>query len=164
MSKQRLQMLPVLWGNTLKLNHIIWPREQAFVSDWLLRRSPVCRAQAELRWVVGREETAVMCGEQWIRMRYEKQGREAVLMAERGKCNKKREHGGGWLSSWKNVNCLLSSVLFPVRMVLRHNSTCGAFKVTDLSFYFKSPNFYISETLLLSFERRQILILHTPSS
>lgn len=108
MSKQRLQMLPALWGNTLKLNHIIWPREQAFVSDWLLRRSPVCRAQTELRWVVGREETAVTCGEQWIRMRYEKQGREAGLMAERGKCKKKKEKRAWWRVTLIEKKCKLA--------------------------------------------------------
>lgn len=48
---------PDLCSNTLSLNHIIWPREQACVSDWLLSRSTVSTAdRGEVRQVEGQRE------------------------------------------------------------------------------------------------------------
>lgn len=35
-------------SSALSLNHIIWPKEQGFVSGWLLSGSLVCREQAEM--------------------------------------------------------------------------------------------------------------------
>lgn len=55
---------PDLYSNTLRLNHIIWPREQAFVSDWLLSGF-TCVSSAdrgEVRRVEGGGEGRMRCG------------------------------------------------------------------------------------------------------